>query len=115
MFNFEGLKIFFYAIPIDMRNAIDGLSMKVAQNMSCDVQSGVFVFYNKGRNKLKILYWERNGFWMIYKRLEKEKFKIPELNGKEIELTKQQLRWILDGLDYTKLEGHKDLKYSIYS
>ncbi len=115
MFNFEGLKIFFYAIPIDMRNAIDGLSVKVAQNMSCDVQSGVFVFYNKGRNKLKILYWERNGFWMIYKRLEKEKFKIPELNGKEVELTTQQLRWILDGLDYTKLEGHKDLKYRIYS
>ena len=115
MFNAEGVKILFYAQPIDMRNSIDGLSMMVAQHLSSEVKSGtLYVFYNKGKDKLKILYWERNGFCLWYKRVEKQRFKIPEMSETGVELTTQQLRWILDGLDYTKLQGHKELKYSVY-
>ena len=115
MFNGEGMKILFYAKPIDMRNSIDGLSMKVSQHLCSEVKTGAFyVFYNKSRDKLKILYWEKNGFCLWYKRLERERFKIPEMSETGVELTIQQLRWILDGLDYTKLQGHKELKYSVY-
>lgn len=115
MFNGDGVKILFYSKPIDMRNSIDGLSMMAAQHFSSEVQTGTaYVFCNKLKDKLKILYWERNGFWLLYKRVEKERFKVPEMREGGIELTSQQLRWILDGLDYTKLEGHKALKYSVY-
>ncbi len=116
MFNAEGVKILFYSKPIDMRNSIDGLSMKVSQHLCSEVKVGTFyVFYNKGKDKLKILYWERNGFCLWYKRVEKQRFKISKISERGIELTLQQLRWILDGLDYTKLQGHNPLKYSIYS
>ena len=114
MFNVDGMKVLFYATPIDMRNSINGLSMKVVQHISSEVQLGTFyVFYNKGKDKLKILYWERNGFCLWYKRVEKQRFKISEMSV-TIEMTLQQLRWILDGLDYTKLQGHKPLKYSVF-
>jgi hypothetical protein len=115
MFNGDGMKILFYSKPVDMRNSIDGLSMMAAQHLCSEAKSGIFyVFYNKKKDKLKVLYWERNGFCLWFKRLEKERFKIPEMSETGVELTIQQLRWILDGLDYTKLQGHKELKYSIY-
>lgn len=115
MLNVEGLKIFFYAEPINMKKSIDGLSMMIAQHVSSKIQGGTYyVFYNRGKDKVKILYWERNGFCLWYKRLEKEHFKIPQINETGIELTAQQLRWLLDGLDYTKIQGHKEVSYSVY-
>lgn len=116
MFNIEGVRILFYTSAIDMRNSMDGLSMKVAGHYGSEVGFGTFyVFYNKRKDKVKILYWERNGFCLWYKRLEKERFKIPVLGDDGVEMTVQQLRWLLDGLDYTQLEGHKAVDYRIYS
>ena len=114
MFEIQGLEIFFYTIPVDMRRSIDGLSIIVSQHLNREPTNGaLYVFFNKPRDKLKILYWQRNGFYLWYKRLEKERFKVPLSQG-ILMLTFQQLRWLLDGLDYTKVQGHKSLSYKAF-
>ncbi len=63
----------------DMRKSINGLSLMVSEQLAHDPFSGsVFVFCNRARDKLKILYWECNGFWLYYRRLDKGKFHWPE-------------------------------------
>jgi len=111
MFEVEGLEIFFYTAPVDMRRSIDGLSIIVSERLALEPNNGsLYVFFNKSKDKIKILYWQRNGFCLWYKRLEKERFKIPASTD-VLTLTFQQLRWLLDGLDYTKVQGHKSLSY----
>ncbi|WP_221900084.1 IS66 family insertion sequence element accessory protein TnpB [Bathymodiolus platifrons methanotrophic gill symbiont] len=72
----------------DMRKSINGLSLIVSEQFGHDPFNGsVFVFCNRSRDKLKILYWECNGFWLYYRRLDKGKFKWPaELNERKRQL-----------------------------
>jgi transposase len=108
-------KIFIAGASVDMRKSINGLMIAVIENLKGEPQSGsLFVFYNKRIDKIKILYWDRNGFCLWYKRLEKGKFKIPMFDDKCLEMTVRQLNWLLDGLDFTKLKGYKELKYSTF-
>ena len=101
--------VWLYQDKLDMRKSIDGLSMVVASQMKKNPSSGeIFLFFNKTADKLKILYWDRNGFCVWYKRLERGRFKIP---SKHAIISYEQLRWLLDGLDLNKLEGHKKLSY----
>ncbi|NOU86202.1 IS66 family insertion sequence element accessory protein TnpB [Paenibacillus sp. LMG 31460] len=58
----------------------------------------LFVFCNRERNKLKILYWEHNGFWLFYRRLERGTFQWPKNHGEPVTVTIRELRWLLDGL-----------------
>ena len=106
--------ILLYHKAVDMRKGINGLSILISDEISSNPSDGsVYIFYNKNYRKLKLIYWDRNGFCLFYKILEKEKFKIPKL----IELrsiSTEQLRWLLDGLDIGKLSGFKSLKYSTY-
>lgn len=96
------------------RCSIDELSIIVSVKLEMDPGTGsLYIFFNKHRNKNKSLYWQRNGFFLWYKKLEREKFNIP-LNQGILTLTLQQLRWLLDGLDYRCLQGHKPLVYKIY-
>ena len=98
-----------------MRKAIDGLSMLVYNTMEMNPTNGeVYVFWNYKRDKLKILYWHINGFCMLYKRLEKERFKVPKDLPTVLAVTSKELRWLLEGLDFTKIDGHKELKYDIF-
>lgn len=98
--------------PVDMRKSIDGLSFIVSSEFASNPSDGaVYVFFNKQRDKLKLLYWDRNGFCLWYKRLEKERFKIPELHGAVFEISPENLRWLMDGLDIRKIKGFKSLKY----
>ena len=63
-----------------MRKSIDGLSIIVAENLGLNPSDGsIHIFYNKKYDKLKMIYWDKNGFSLLYKRLEKERFKIPSL------------------------------------
>ena len=71
------------------------------------------IFYNKQYDKLKMLYWHKNGFNLLYKRLEKERFKIPKLVAARC-ITYEQLLWLFDGLDIDKITGFQPLKYSKY-
>jgi transposase len=83
----------------DMRRSIDGLSALVKYSFKLDLFDGaVFVFCNRGRDKLKILDWDGNGFWLHYKRLEKGRFPWPRRNDRHtMELSAQELEQLLDG------------------
>jgi len=97
----------------DMRKAINGLSIIVSEQLGHDPFSGsVFVFCNRNRDKLKMLYWEHNGFWIYYKRLEKGKFKWPQTQNEvaSLSLSLRELQWLLDGLSYYQPQAHQGLK-----
>jgi transposase len=99
--------------PVDMRKSINGLSIMVEEVLTLNPFSGHwFVFCNRRRDKVKLLYWSRNGFCLWYKRLEKQRFKWPRhLDGEPITLTPDELRWLLDGYDLAKLKPHQKLLY----
>ena len=96
----------------DMRKAINGLSLIVSEQLGHDPFDGsVFVFCNRQRNKLKILYWERNGFWLYYRCLEQGKFQWPTEKRESTQaLTLRELQWLLDGLSYTQKQAHTEVK-----
>ena len=89
----------------DMRKSIIGLTLMVSEQLAQDPFSGsVFVFCNRARDKLKILYWECNGFWLYYRRLDKGKFQWlgGGLNQQSVSLTVRELQWLLEGLSCHK-------------
>ena len=97
----------------DMRKAINGLSILVEGVLELDPFSGhLFVFCNKSRSTLKILYWQRNGFCLFQKRLEKERFRWPETKEQVMEIDLRDLSFLLEGLDLTALRPHRELHYS---
>lgn len=110
----KSLNIFLSDIPTDMRKSIDGLSCIVLDKFNQNPHSeNLYIFFNKTKDKIKILYWDRNGFILHYKRLEKGKFKI-KLDKKIIELTEDQLNWLLAGLDFNLMHDFSELDYSNY-
>jgi transposase len=95
----------------DMRKAINGLSIMVEQAMGLNPFSGdLFVFCNRQRSIIKILYWDKNGFCLWLKRLEEQRFKWPKAPEEVILIGARELGWLLAGLDYTS--AHRQLKYS---
>ena len=76
----EGLKVYLHREPIDFRLNINGLALLVEQALGLDPFAAcVYVFSNRRRNRVKILGWERNGFWLLLKRLEKDRFIWPQV------------------------------------
>ena len=96
----------------DMRKAINGLSIMVQGILDLDPFSGhLFVFCNRSKTIIKILYWDRNGFCLWQKRLEKHKFKWPKDRNEVQSLDRKELTWLLDGLDPFAVDPHPELKY----
>lgn len=112
----ENTKIFISLDPVDMRNSMNGLSAKIVDVFEQSAMSRhVFVFYNKARDKVKLIFWDRNGFVLYYKRVEKGRFKIKKSADKAtIELTENQLQWLLAGLDFQLMHEFKEINYSEY-
>ena len=78
MLIFQSTSIYLHREPVDFRKSINGLSALVQESMALDVFSAsLFVFGNRGRDKIKILFWDKTGFCLFYKRLERDKFKWP--------------------------------------
>ena len=97
----------------DMRKSIDGLSILVSEHLELDPFSGhLFVFCNRKRNMIKILYWDRNGFCLWHKRLEKHSFQWPASKKEIMAIEKRELAWLMDGLNIHQSQAHKSLKYS---
>jgi transposase len=97
----------------DMRKAIDGLSVMVSGHLGRDPFSGhLFAFCNRGRTIIKILYWDRNGFCLWQKRLDRHVFRWPESEAEVLEIGGRDLAWFLDGLDSLRTAGHKRLGYA---
>lgn len=98
-----GLKIFVALEPCDMRKSFNGLHTAVHEKLSADPLSGaLFLFSNKKRNLMKILYWDGTGLWVLAKRLEKGTFSWPaSASGakNKIALTPQALAMLTDGIE----------------
>jgi len=89
--------IWLVAEAVDMRKSIDGLAQAVVDSLDRQPVTGeVFVFGNRAHSKIKLLWYEKNGFWLAYKRLEGGKFRWPDVGGR-IEFT--QLMLLLEGID----------------
>jgi transposase len=96
-----------------MRKAIDSLSILVQDRLELDPFSGhLFVFCNRRQSMLKILYWERNGFCLWQKRLEKHRFKWPQREDEVLEIGTRELSFLLEGLDPRVLRPHESLRYT---
>ncbi len=97
----------------DMRKQINSLSILVQERLELDPFSGsVFVFCNRKRSTVKALYWDRNGFCLWQKRLEKDRFRWPETEEEVLSISARELRWLLDGLALVQSGAHKQLHYS---
>ncbi|MGD7370668.1 IS66 family insertion sequence element accessory protein TnpB, partial [Ralstonia pseudosolanacearum] len=79
MFRFdEGLKVFLHRDAVDFRKSINGLSALVEQSLGLDpFAQAVYVFRNRRADRIKLLGWDRNGFWLLFKRLEADRFTWP--------------------------------------
>jgi transposase len=96
------VRIYFATDVVDMRNGIDGLRVIVQGVLKRDPFEGhLFVFVGKSRDKVKILFWDRGGFVVYLKRLERGRFQLPVVDArhKNVELEAAQLAMLLDGID----------------
>jgi transposase len=102
----RSVRIFIGSNPVDMRKSIDGLMAIVQQELAKDAYSGhLFVFLSGRRDRVKILTWDKGGFVLIYKRLERGQFKLPHIDSSTmaIEIDATQLAMLLDGIEYGRV------------
>jgi transposase len=105
--------VYLYREPIDFRKAIDGLSVLVEQDLGLSpFASALYVFTNRHRNKIKALYWHRNGFCLLQKRLERDKFAWPREDQQDTQtISLQEFGWLLEGFDLWRNKPHKTLNF----
>jgi transposase len=108
------IAIYLHRDPVDFRKSINGLSVIVTENMErSPMDPALYVFCNKRRTQLKVLYWDYTGFALWHKRLEQDKFKWPNrIDSTTITITHEQWNWLLRGFDFTKLKPHAELVFS---
>jgi len=109
----QKIQIYVSLSVIDMRKSIDSLSALVLQEFNQDPQCGhLFVFFNRCRDKVKIIFWDRNGFVLHYKRMEKHRFVVPAANAQnQIVITEVQLNGLLAGLNFEIMGDFSELEY----
>ena len=106
------LPVFLAVTPLDMRKSFDGLSVYVQTFLKMNpLSDGVFVFRNKVGDKVKLMYWHRNGLVIVYKRLEQGRFKWPKITDDALSLSRQELELLLDGIDLSKLKRFPELTF----
>lgn len=104
--------IYLYRQPVDFRKSHRGLAAIVEMELGHDVFDGcLYAFTNRRKDKIKCLFWEDNGFVLYYKSLSEEKFHWPAGNEKIACLSVQEINWLLDGYDISRLKPHKKLRY----
>lgn len=110
----ETVRVHLCREAVDFRKAINGLSVLVAEELALDPFSAhVFGFCNRRRDQVKLLVWERNGFVLWQKRLEKDRFPWPRGGESAVlDVTGRELNWLLDGIDVFRLRPHTALSFS---
>lgn len=110
------VRVYLHRAPVDMRRQRNGLAALVRGVINEDPfrSDALFCFIGKGRDKLKILHWSKNGFVVWYKVIEgKEKFHWPRRTDEAVvTFTGEQLRWLLEGYDVTQMKPHQTLEFS---
>jgi transposase len=100
-------------VPVDMRKNFDGLSAIVTGSFRKDpLRDGLFVFVNKSRDRMKLLLWDRHGYWLLYKRLEAGRFQVPPTDAggvspEALRITYEQLLLIIEGIDLESVRRRK--------
>ncbi len=92
--------VFAYTEPVDFRKQHDGLVALVRSKLKVDPLNGsLYVFFNRRRDRIKLLLWDRNGFWLFYKRLEKGTYEgLRGGQGAKLQLSRVELSMLLDGI-----------------
>ncbi len=110
----DEMVVYLHRAPVDFRKQINGLLVLVSESMERDAfKPALYVFTNGARNRVKVLYWDDQGFCLWLKRLEKHRFVWPVQHDSEvIELTGDELNWLIGGYDIFRFSPHKVLKYS---
>lgn len=109
-FDLTSVRVFIAIGNTDMRKSINGLTLIVEEQFEQNLFTGdFFVFCNRKRDIIKILYWAKNGFCIWMKRLEKDSFQWPESKAEILEVEEQALRWLLSGLDLQS--AHQKLSF----
>ena len=97
-------QVYLAAGVTDLRKSIDGLSLIVSERFKLDP-------FSRKRDKIKILEWDTTGFWLHYKRLEKDTFQWPVANGQtHLSVDERAFRWLLDGLSIRERHAHKHIE-----
>lgn len=104
-------RVWIYRKPVDMRKSIDGLCAIVAMELGRNpADRSVYVFCNRARDKVKLLIWHRNGFWLLYKRLDRQRFYWPDwFNDEALTLSVEQLDQLLDGYNLNGMRPHRPI------
>jgi transposase len=104
-------RIFIHPGSTDLRKGVSGLAAIVQEKMQENPFSGsVYIFCNRERKLIKAVYWDKTGFWLSQKRLEKDKYPWPRNESEAMELTWEQMQMLLAGIDFFK--AHKELFYT---
>ncbi|WP_240418709.1 IS66 family insertion sequence element accessory protein TnpB [Paenibacillus periandrae] len=99
----------------DMRKSIDGLASMVQQNFQLKpFQNSLFLFCGRRRDRMKVLYWEGDGFVLLYKRLENGSFQWPMHAEAVRTITFQEFRWLLEGLSINQPKAVKKLSPTVF-
>lgn len=107
----ERLKVYLHRAPVDFRLNINGLALLVEQTLGLDpFAECVYVFSNRRRNRVKILGWDRTGYWLLLKRLEQDRFTWPD-DAAVPTVTVEQLHWLLEGIDIAVVQRHPKRVY----
>jgi len=106
-------QIFLYSKFVDFRKSINGLSQIVESELKLKVFSGaLFVFMGRRKDSVKILYWDKTGFALWYKRLEEARFSWRrDFETEVVLITSEELSWLLSGVDVWKIKTHPVLEY----
>jgi len=101
---------------VDMRRSIDGLVVMIVEQLKANPQSGhLYLFSNRARNKVKAVYWAKNGFTLIYKRLEKGRFQFPAPTSEQpLSIGIKELQWLLAGFHFTEMSAYPELDFTDY-
>ena len=95
----------------DLRKGIDGYATLIQSTFNQNVFEGsLYIFCNKQRDKVKCLYWDGTGFWLLYKRLEKGHFKWKKNEDGTLNISHQQLSWLMQGLKIDQKTAFKNNK-----
>jgi transposase len=106
------LKVYLHREPVDFRKNINGLAALVEQSMGLDpFARAAYAFRNRRCDRIKLLMYDRTGFWLLMKRLEQDRFVWPRRTQAVLELTAEQLHWLLDGIDIEAVQRHPIRQY----
>lgn len=104
--------VYLHHSAIDFCKSINGLAGLVEHELGLNAfANAAFVFANRRRDRIKILGWDVNGFWLLHKRLETERFIWPQGDQAVMVLSIEQLHWLLKGVDIKAVQGHRSMNY----